>query len=51
MIATLVAWLIGFLQAAVPAPAAKQAVVDTSAGTFVIDLDTSTAPLTTAYIM
>ena len=51
MIAFLLAWLLGVLQAA-PAPSAsKQAVVDTTAGTFVIDLDTTAAPLTAAYFM
>ncbi len=47
MIHLLLAWLIGLLQASAPAP--KQAVVETSAGTFVIDLDVLDAPLTTAY--
>jgi peptidyl-prolyl cis-trans isomerase B (cyclophilin B) len=47
MIQVLLAWLIGLLQAAAPAP--KQAVVETTAGTFVIDLDAAGAPLTTAY--
>jgi cyclophilin family peptidyl-prolyl cis-trans isomerase len=47
MIHVLLAWLIGLLQAAAPAP--RQAVVDTTAGTFVIDLDANDAPLTTAY--
>ena len=41
--------LVGLLQAAAPAP--KQAVVETTAGTFVIDLDATAAPLTTAYFM
>jgi peptidyl-prolyl cis-trans isomerase B (cyclophilin B) len=50
MMIILLAWLVGLLQAAVPAPP-KQAVVETTAGTFVIDLDTSAAPLTTAYFM
>src|SRR3954462_10351611 len=49
MMAILLAWLIGLLQAAAPAP--KQAVVETTAGTFVIDLDTAAAPLTTGYFM
>ena len=49
MIAILLAWLVGVLQAAAPAP--KQAVVETTAGTFVIDLDAGGAPLTTAYFM
>ena len=44
---TLLIGLIALLQAAAPAP--KQAVVETSAGTFVIDLDAADAPLTTAY--
>ena len=51
MIAALLAWLLGLLQAAAPAPAPKQAVVETTAGAFVIDLDTASAPLTTAYFM
>jgi len=51
MIAIVLAWLVGILQAAAPAPASKQAVVETTQGTFVIDLDTSAAPLTTAYFM
>lgn len=38
-------------QAAAPAAAPKQAVVDTSAGTFVIDLAPDEAPNTTAYFM
>jgi len=41
--------LVALLQAAAPAP--KQAVVETTAGTFVIDLDAAAAPLTTAYFM
>jgi peptidyl-prolyl cis-trans isomerase B (cyclophilin B) len=45
----LLAWLVGLLQAAAPAP--KQAVVETTAGTFVIDLDAADAPLATAYFM
>src|ERR1051326_5661520 len=49
MMTILLAWLIGILQAASAAP--KQAVVETTAGTFVIDLDTSAAPLTTTYFM
>lgn len=49
MIAILLAWLVGILQAAAPVP--KQAVVETTAGTFVIDLDAAAAPLTTAYFM
>jgi peptidyl-prolyl cis-trans isomerase B (cyclophilin B) len=51
MIAILLAWLVGMLQAAVPASAPKQAVVETTVGAFVIDLDTTAAPLTTAYFM
>jgi cyclophilin family peptidyl-prolyl cis-trans isomerase len=48
MMAVLVAWLLGILQA----PAApRQAVVETTAGTFVIDLAPEQAPLTTAYFM
>jgi peptidyl-prolyl cis-trans isomerase B (cyclophilin B) len=39
--------LVALLQAAAPTP--KQAVVETTAGTFVIDLDAAAAPLTTAY--
>jgi peptidylprolyl isomerase len=46
----LIAWLLAILQASAPA-AAKQAVVETTAGTFVIDLDANAAPLTTAYVM
>jgi peptidyl-prolyl cis-trans isomerase B (cyclophilin B) len=49
MIHVLLAWLLGLMQAATPAP--KQAVVETTAGTFVIDLDTTAAPLTAAYFM
>jgi cyclophilin family peptidyl-prolyl cis-trans isomerase len=49
MIHVLLAWLVGLLQAAAPAP--KQAVVETTAGTFVIDLDAADAPLATAYFM
>jgi cyclophilin family peptidyl-prolyl cis-trans isomerase len=46
--AFLLAWLLGILQA----PASpRQAVVETSAGTFVIDLAPDQAPLTTAYFM
>jgi peptidyl-prolyl cis-trans isomerase B (cyclophilin B) len=41
--------LVALLQAAAPAP--KQAVVETTAGTFVIDLDSAAAPLTTAYFI
>jgi len=48
MTAVLIAWLLGILQAP---PAPKQAVVETSAGTFVIDLAPDQAPLTTAYFM
>jgi peptidyl-prolyl cis-trans isomerase B (cyclophilin B) len=44
----LFAWLFGILQAP---PAPKQAVVETSAGTFIIDLAPEQAPLTTAYFM
>jgi peptidyl-prolyl cis-trans isomerase B (cyclophilin B) len=49
MTQTLLAWLIAFMQAATPAP--KQAVVETTAGSFVIDLDATAAPLTTTYFM
>jgi cyclophilin family peptidyl-prolyl cis-trans isomerase len=49
MTAVLVAWLLGVLQAAAPAVAAKQAVVETTVGTFIVDLDPVAAPLTTAY--
>lgn len=51
--AILLAWLLGVLQAAAPAAptAAKQAVVETTAGTFIIDLTPDAAPLTTAYFM
>jgi cyclophilin family peptidyl-prolyl cis-trans isomerase len=48
MTAVLIAWLLGILQAP---PAPKQAVVETSAGTFVIDLTPDQAPLTAAYFM
>jgi peptidyl-prolyl cis-trans isomerase B (cyclophilin B) len=48
MTAVLIAWLLGILQAP---PAPKQAVVETSAGTFVIDLAADQAPLTAAYFM
>jgi len=48
MIAALLLWIFAILQA--PAPA-KQAVVETTAGTFVIDLATDQAPVTTAYFM
>src|SRR5580765_2298044 len=46
--AFLIAWLLGILQASA---APKQAVVETTAGTFVIDLDAADAPLATAYFM
>src|SRR5262249_54539802 len=46
MMAFLLAWLLGILQAP---PPPKQAVVETSAGTFIIDLAPDQAPLTTAY--
>jgi len=46
--AFLLVWLLGLLQAS---PAPKQAVVETTAGTFVIDLAPEQAPLTTAYFM
>ena len=49
MIHVLLSWLIGLLQAAAPVP--NQAVVETTAGTFVIDLDAAAAPLATAYFM
>jgi peptidyl-prolyl cis-trans isomerase B (cyclophilin B) len=48
MMAFLLAWLLGILQAP---PAPKQAVVETSAGTFIIDLVPDQAPLTAAYFM
>ena len=51
MIPFVFAWLVAILQAAAPAPAPKQAVVETPAGTFVIELDATAAPLTTAYFM
>ena len=51
MIAFLFAWLVGILQAASAAPAPQQAVVETTAGTFVVDLDAAAAPLTTAYFI
>ena len=51
MITFLLSWLVVILQAAAPSPAPKQAVVETTAGTFVIDLDETAAPLTTAYFM
>jgi peptidyl-prolyl cis-trans isomerase B (cyclophilin B) len=48
MTAFLLAWLLGILQT----PAApRQAVVETTAGTFVIDLAPEQAPLTVAYFM
>jgi peptidyl-prolyl cis-trans isomerase B (cyclophilin B) len=46
MIAFLLGWLLGILQT--PA-ASRQAAVETSAGTFVVDLAPEQAPLTTAY--
>jgi cyclophilin family peptidyl-prolyl cis-trans isomerase len=49
MTAFLLAWLLGILQASAAAP--KQAVVETTAGTFVIDLAPEQAPLATAYFM
>jgi cyclophilin family peptidyl-prolyl cis-trans isomerase len=51
MMTILLAWLLGLLQAAAPAAPPKQAVVETTVGTFVIDLDPAAAPLTTAYFM
>ena len=45
MIGTLLFWLLGILQAP---PAPKQAVVETSAGTFIIDLAPEQAPVTAA---
>jgi cyclophilin family peptidyl-prolyl cis-trans isomerase len=48
MIATLFFWILGILQAPV---SPKQAVVETTAGTFVIDLATDQAPATTGYFM
>ena len=48
MIALVLGWLLGILQAT---PAPKQAVVETSAGTFVVDLAPEQAPLATAYFM
>jgi cyclophilin family peptidyl-prolyl cis-trans isomerase len=48
MIAFLLAWLLGILQTP---SAPRQAVVETSAGTFVVDLAPEQAPLTTAYFM
>jgi len=48
MMTVLIAWLLAILQT----PAApKQAVVETSAGTFIIDLAPDQAPLTTTYFM
>lgn len=44
MIATVLVWILAVLQA----PAPKQAVVETTAGTFVIDLASGEAPATTA---
>jgi peptidylprolyl isomerase len=51
--AILLAWLLGLLAQALSttSTAPKQAVVETTAGTFVIDLETDAAPLTTAYFM
>src|SRR5438874_1101204 len=51
MVTLLLAWLVSIFQATAPSAATKQAVVETTAGTFVIDLDASAAPLTTAYFM
>src|SRR4029077_11865156 len=51
MITLFVAWLVAILQAAAPSPAPKQAVVETTAGTVVVDLDETAAPMTTAYFM
>ena len=48
MIAALLLWALAILQARAPA---KQAVVETTAGTFVIELATDQAPATTAYFM
>jgi peptidyl-prolyl cis-trans isomerase B (cyclophilin B) len=48
MITALFFWILAILQA--PAPP-KQAVVETTAGTFVIDLASDQAPATTAYFM
>jgi cyclophilin family peptidyl-prolyl cis-trans isomerase len=48
MIATLFFWILAVLQAPV---SPKQAVVETTAGTFVIDLATDQAPATTVYFM
>jgi cyclophilin family peptidyl-prolyl cis-trans isomerase len=48
MITVLFFWMLGVLQAP---PAPKQAVVETTAGTFVIDLAPDQAPATTAYFM
>jgi peptidyl-prolyl cis-trans isomerase B (cyclophilin B) len=51
MHALLLALALGVVQAAAPAAAPKQAVVETTAGTFVIDLDAGAAPNTVAYFM
>ena len=51
MIATLLLALFGLLQASPPSGAVKQAVVETTAGTFVIDLSPEQAPATTAYFV
>ena len=55
MMSTVLAWLLASLVGVPQAPAApaapKQAVVETSSGTFVIDLTPDQAPATTAYFM
>src|SRR3989442_626219 len=51
MMTWLLAWLAAILQVAAPSPATKQAVVETTAGIFVIDLDATSTPFTTAYFM
>jgi len=48
LLTTLLAWMLAVLQA--PAPV-KQAVVETTAGTFIIDLAPEQAPATTAYFV
>jgi cyclophilin family peptidyl-prolyl cis-trans isomerase len=48
LLTTFLVWLLGILQAP---PPVKQAVVETSAGTFIIDLASGQAPATTAYFV
>ena len=48
LLTTLLAWMLAVLQAP---PPVKQAVVETTAGTFIIDLAPEQAPATTAYFV